>query len=188
MMALYLFSVLLGGGLLAFSLFAGDADADVDVDVGDGGSDALRWLSLRTVTYFLFVFGGVGAALTATWHGITAPLVALLAAGSGVGVASVVSALFRYLKRTDSGDRGGDERIIGLSGRLTVPFGASGTGKVLVSSASRSLELMARPFDNEKGDPSTWTNVIVVEMDHGTALVAPLETAMLADPTTLNNG
>jgi hypothetical protein len=189
MMTLYLFSVLLGGGLLLFSMFGGDADADVelDVDAGDGGGDALRWLSLRTATYFLFVFGGVGAALSATWHGVTAPSVALIAAGAGAGVAALVSALFRYLRRTDSGERGGDERIIGLSGRLTLPFGESGTGKVLLSSASRSLELLARPFDTASGDPSSWTTVIVVEMDHGTALVAPLDPATLADPTHPTN-
>lgn len=189
MMTLYLFSALLGGGLLLFSMFGGDSDAggELDIEAGDGGGDALRWLSLRTATYFLFVFGGVGAALSATWHGVTAPLVAVIAAVSGAGVAALVSALFRYLRRTDSGDRGGDERLIGLSGRLTVPFGESGTGKVLLLTASRSLELMARPFDAASGDPAFWTTVIVVEMDHGTALVAPLEDAALADPTHLPN-
>jgi hypothetical protein len=183
MMALYLFAVLLGGGLLAFSIFGGDADADVDLDMDAGhGGDALKWLSLRTASYFLFVFGGVGAALTATWHVVTAPLIALIAAASGVGVATLVSATFRYLKRTDSGDRTGNEQLVGLSGRITVPFGASGMGKVLVSSASRSLELMARPFGTSHGDPATWTAIIVVEMDRGVALVAPLDPPALANP------
>lgn len=194
-MALYLFSVLLGGGLLAFSMFGGDGDADADVDLavdgdgdlGHGGADALRLLSLRTVSYFLFVFGGVGAALTATWHVVTAPLIAVLAAGTGIGVALLVAAAFRYLKRTESGERTGNDGIVGLSGRVTVPFGASGTGKVLLSSASRTLELMARPFDTAHGDPATWTNVIVVEIDQGIALVSPLDAATLADPTSQTN-
>lgn len=185
MMALYVFSVLLGGGILAFSIFGGDSDADVDLDVhvdvdldaGHGGSDALRWLSLRTVSYFLFVFGGVGAALSATWPGATAPLVAVIAAVAGIGVGALAAAAFRYLRRTESGERGGDEGIVGLSGRLVVPFGERGTGKVRLARSNRTLELMARPYDLSQGDPTSWTTVIVVEMDRGIALVAPFDDA-----------
>lgn len=184
MLALYLFSVLVGGGLLAFSVVGGHADAHGDMGAGHGGDDALRLLSLRTLSYFLFVFGGVGTALTATWHVVTAPVIALLASASGIGIALLVSMTFRYLRRTESGDRTGNEGIVGLSGRITVPFGASGLGKVLLSSPSRSLELMARPFDSTHGDPATWTSVIVVELDREVALVAPLDPAVLADPST----
>jgi len=174
MLPLYLFALLLGGGLLAFSLFGGDATPDGGLDLADTG-DTLRWLSLRTLTYFLFVFGGVGAALTVSWHVATAPLIAGLSAVAGVGVASVASAAFRYLRRTDSGATLGDDRYIGLSARVVVPFGDSGAGKVLVSRADRTVELMARPFSGAAGDPQSWRDVIVVEMDRGTALVAPLD-------------
>ncbi|MBX3133448.1 MAG: hypothetical protein KF689_08715 [Gemmatimonadaceae bacterium] len=171
-MTLYVFSLILGVGLLAFSLLGGDADADA-TSVAD--VEALRWLSLRGVSYFAFVFGGVGAALTLTWHGITAPLVALVAAGAGVVVSAIVHATFRYLKRTESGDRGSDDTFIGLTGRVVLPFGESGVGKVLVSRADRSFELLARPFDPAQGEPRSWQQVIVVEMQRGTALVTPYD-------------
>src|SRR5688572_4847067 len=104
MFALYLFALILGGGLLLFSLF-GDghhhgADASHhDLDVGDAGQadmqdNPVQWLSLRTVIYFLFVFGGVGAALSKSWPGAAAPLIAVLATGAGAGVGAAVSAAF----------------------------------------------------------------------------------------------
>lgn len=182
-MSTYVFALILGAGLLAFSMFGGDADADV----GDAvDTDALRWLSLRSLSYFAFVFGGVGAVLTLTWHAATAPIIAALATGSALGVSAIVNATFRYLKRTESGDRGGDDTFIGLSGRVTLPFGESGTGKVLVSRADRNFELLARPFDDAHGDPRTWKQVIVVEMQRGTALVTPLD-ASAPDPLSLPN-
>jgi hypothetical protein len=172
MLTLYVFSLILGVGLLAFSLLGGDADADA-TSIAD--VEALRWLSLRGLSYFAFVFGGVGAALTYTWHGITAPLIAGLAVGSGVVVSAIVNATFRYLKRTESGDRGSDDRFIGLTGRVVLPFGESGMGKVLVTRADRSFELLARPFDDEHGEPRSWQQIIVVEMQRGTALVTPYD-------------
>ena len=174
MMNLYVFALILGAGLLAFSMLGGDADADA-TDLAD--VEALRWLSLRGLSYFAFVFGGVGAVLTLTWSAVTAPIIAALATTAGVGVSAIVSAAFRYLKRTESGDRGSDDSFVGLSGRITLPFGESGTGKVLISRADRSFELLARPFDDTQGDPRTWKQVIVVEMQRGTALVTPLDAA-----------
>lgn len=182
MMSLYLFALVLGAGLLAFSMFGGDADGDVSGDLsGDVSADvdveALRWLSLRSLSYFAFVLGGVGVVLTRFWPAATAPIVAALAVGAAFGVSGIVNATFRYLKRTESGDRGSDDAFIGLSGRVTLPFGASGAGKVMITRADRSFELIARPFDDSHGDPRTWTQVIVVEMQRGTALVTPIDPA-----------
>lgn len=170
MLGLYLFILAVGAGLLGFSLFGGDADAG-----GGDGPDALKWLSLRGLSYFAFVCGGVGLALTATWHVATAPVIAALAVGSGTLVSWLASAVFRYLRRTESGDRAGDESFIGLSGRVVVPFGASGTGKVLLTRADRTFEMLARPFDGATTPPESWRSVIVVEIQRGVALVSPLE-------------
>ncbi len=186
-MSIYLFALVLGAGLLAFSMFGGDADGDVSGDLsGDADVEALRWLSLRSLSYFAFVFGGVGAVLSRFWPSATAPIVAVLAVASALGVSGIVNATFRYLKRTESGDRGSDDTFIGLSGRVTLPFGASGAGKVMITRADRTFELTARPFDDSHGDPSTWKQVIVVEMQRGTALVTPLD-ATAPDPLSLPN-
>jgi hypothetical protein len=175
MLALYVFALILGGGLLLFSLFG-----DTDHHDGSFGHDAphgnpVQWLSLRTAIYFLFVFGGVGAVLTSTWHVATAPLIAILATVAGLGVGAAVSAAFSYLKKTDSGTRDGDESFIGLSGQVTLPFGDAGAGKVLVTRGARTFELLARPFGDATTDPRHWKAVIVVEMQRGTAMVAPLD-------------
>lgn len=174
MFGLYLFILAVGAGLLGFSLFGGDADGG-----GDEGPDALKWLSLRGLSYFAFVCGGVGLALTAAWPVGTVPVVAALAVGSGAAVSWLASAAFRYLRRTESGERAGDESFVGLSGRIVVPFGESGTGKVLLTRADRTFEMLARPFDGASTPPETWRSVIVVEIQRGVALVSPLE-----DPAT----
>jgi hypothetical protein len=177
MFSLYVFSLIVGGGLLLFSLFGGGEEADGDLS---GGADAdapnpVQWLSLRSLMYFLFVFGGIGAVLSKAWPSAAAPLVAALSVAGGLGVGAAVSAAFNYLRRTDSGMRGGDETFIGLSGRVTLPFGEGGLGKILVTRADRTFELMARPFGDASGDPRSWKAVIVVEMSRGTAMVSPLD-------------
>lgn len=184
MLSIYLLALLLGGGLLGLSLFGGDATPEGGLNLADSG-DMLRWLSLRSLTYFLFVFGGVGAVLTVSWHVVTTPIIAGLSVVAGAGVAIVASAVFRYLRRTDSGATISDDRYIGLSARVSVPFGERGVGKVLVSRGDRTVELMARPFGSATGNPHGWRDVIVVEMDRGTALVAPLDDPARRDSSLL---
>jgi membrane protein implicated in regulation of membrane protease activity len=172
MFALYLFALVLGGGLLLFSLL-GDAHGDADHDAH--GHDAIKFLSLRTLTYFLFVFGGVGAVLSKTWHWAAAPLVLATAIAAGTLVGSAASYAFAYLRRTDSGARESEDSFIGLTGRVTVPIGPSGKGKVLVERGGRTFELLARPLETAAGPARSWSSVMVVEMNRGTAVVAPMD-------------
>ena len=171
MFLVYLFALVVGGGLLAFSLFGGSDGDGPDHDHGH----ASQWLSLRTLTYFLFVFGGVGAVLSRAWVSAAAPLVLLLAALSGIGIGALVSLVFGYLRRTDSGDRSADDSFVGLTAAVTLPIRAGGMGKVLVTQGDRAYELLARAVDPQAGNSARWKTVIVVEMAQGTALVTPLE-------------
>jgi len=180
MFSLYLFSAIVGGGLLVFSL-GGHGDAHGH-DFGGGhaaGHDVghdhnpFKFLSLRTLTYFLAVFGGVGAVLTYFWKG-AAPLVLLVAMVSGLGIGTLTSAVFEYLRKTGSGDREADDSFVGLTGRITLPITQGGLGKVLVQRGDRSFELLAQPFDSTTA-PSTWKAVVVVEMNKGTAIVSPVD-------------
>jgi membrane protein implicated in regulation of membrane protease activity len=175
MFTLYLFALLVGGALLLFSLFGGDAHDDVAHDVSHDlhGHNPVQWLSLRTAMYFLFVFGGVGAVLAKSWPVAAAPIVFAIALVAGVGVGAAVSAAFAFLRRTSSGDRDSDDSFVGLNGRMTLPFGHSSSGKVLVGRGDRTFELLARPIEQAAGDPATWQSVVVVEMRSGTAIVAP---------------
>lgn len=186
MFSLYMFALLVGGALLVFSLLG---QSDADSDVGNGafdGDNPVQWLSFRTAIYFLFVFGGVGAVLSKAWVGAAAPLVLVLATAAGLGVGAAVAATFGYLRKTDSGLRQTDDSFIGLSGRITLPIAAAGAGKVLVSRGDRTFELLARPYDKASGDPAHWQNVIVVEMDRGTARVAPRDDPAVRELAALN--
>jgi len=186
MLSMYLFSAVVGGSLLVFSLSGhGDAHGH-DFGGGHGGAgghdadhdhNPFKFLSLRTLTYFLFVFGGVGSVLTWTWRG-AAPLVLLLSVVAGMGVGLLASAAFQYLRKTDSGGRETEESFVGLTGRVTLPMSRDGLGKVLVQRGDRSFELLARPFDTATA-PSTWKSVVIVEMNRGTAIVSPVDESTL---------
>lgn len=180
MLSLYLFAVLLGGGLLLFSLLGGDSDADVDAF--DSGNP-MQYLSLRTLTYFLFVFGGVGAVLTWSWTRAASLLVLPIAVAAGVLVAALASATFGYIRKTNSGDRDSEQTFVGLTGRVSLAMGEGNLGKVLVHRGDRVYELLARPFDAATGGYAFGTSVVVVEMSSGTALVTPIDAIALQEDT-----
>ena len=183
MFALYLFALAVGGALLLISLFGSDTAAD-DVS-NDLGQNPVQWLSLRTIMYFLFVFGGVGAVLSRSWSLGALPVLAT-ALVAGVAVGGAVSAAFGYLRRTNSGDRDSDESFVGLSGRMTLPFGAAGRGKVLVARGDRTFELLAQPLDATSPDRTTWNSVVVIEMRGGIAVVAPSDDPRARELSLLN--
>lgn len=190
MFSLYLFALIVGGGLLVFSTFGGHDSHDGGVghggDAGGHDHDAMQWLSLRTLTYFLFVFGGVGAILTKTWHAAAMPLVLLLSAVAGLGVGTAVSLAFGYLRKTDSGASDSDDTFVGLPARVTLPIGSGGMGKVLVQRGDRMVELLARPADATAKGVSKWKAVIVVEMKGGTALVTPSDDPAFEEIASIN--
>ena len=186
MFSLYLFTLIVGGGLLVFSLVGGHDGHDGDLGHDAHGHDSVKWLSLRTLTYFLFVFGGVGAVLTKTWHVAAMPLVLLLSVFAGVGVGGAASAAFNYLRKTDSGMRDSDDSFVGLTGRVSLPISAGGMGKVMVQRGDRTYELLARPKDSAAKGAANWKSVIVVEMNRGTALVTPLDDPAYKEIAAIN--
>lgn len=173
---LYLFSLVVGGGLLLLSMLGnvlgGDLphDAGIDADLDGGGT---KLLSLRTATYFLFGFGGVGTALSWLWEGEGAGLAFGLALGSGTVLGGLASLVFRYLRASESGAQETEASFVGLLGTVTVPLSEHGMGKVLVHRGTRVIELMARPHGGGGAGTEQWTQVVIVEMERGTALVAP---------------
>jgi hypothetical protein len=73
---------------------------------------------------------------------------------------------------------GGDRGWVGLSGTVTLPLSSGSTGKILVTREGREHELLARPFDHDPEHPERWQRVMVIEMDHGVALVTPRDPAL----------
>ena len=121
MYAAYIFSVVLGGGLLLLSLlgdllgsdaieleFDADVDMDVDLDVDlDAESDldpaASKIFSLRVLTYTLFGFGAVGWLLSRSGFPPAAPSTITYAVIGGLVSGTLVARAFGYLRRTETG-------------------------------------------------------------------------------------
>ena len=118
MLTAYIFCLAVGGGFLALSFFGdfleGDVDIDADVDL-DADMDALahgsgiaQIFSLRAAINALFGFGAAGSLLHLVWGGGQPILTAAIAGGMGVASGALISSVFGYLKRTESGTlRGG---------------------------------------------------------------------------------
>ena len=164
-----------------FDLDADGLDLDTDglaVD-GDsltgpaGGAHGLKILSLRSMTYLLFGIGATGTILT--WFGTNPILTAVSAGIAGLLTMTLVLTAFRWLARTESGGLEGEGGFVGLPAEVTVPINAHGHGRVLVRRRDRTYELAARPFEARDGDPTQWRSVVVVDMEGGVALIAPLE-------------
>ena len=187
MFSLYLFALIVGGALLLFSLFGDSEHSEADLS-HDGGHSPAQWLSIRTLMYFLFVFGGVGAILSRTWPPATAPVVFGIAALAGAGIGAAVSAAFGYLRRTDSGYRDSDDSFVGLTARVSVPLAPDRSGKILVKRGERTFDLLARPYDRAAGATPMpdWKEVIIVEMARGTAVVAPVDDPAVRELASVN--
>lgn len=204
MAMLFWFALVLGGGLLLVSTvghIVGDvlgdtgggdvsdgAQADADSDTAGGvhpvapgahGADheGFRFLSVRTVTYFLFAFGAAGVLLTYAWHGMLPLVAGGVALACGILTAYLSAMIFNWVGAGDSGALAGDRALVGASGVVTLPLRADGTGKVLVRSSGRELELLARAIDAAPGNPAEWTDVMVVDVADGVALVTPFDSS-----------
>jgi hypothetical protein len=174
---LFWLALIIGGGLFLLSL-AGDmfgvegheAEAfhsHVDTDWG-------RIFSLRNATYFMFAFGAVGVLLNFAWKGENGLLALIIAVATGLFAWGLSYAAFTYIRRTDSGDMPGDALLVGRVGEVSLPILKGGTGKIVVSKAGHTQELLAKPLDEDAPDPETWNSVIVVDIRDGVALVEPL--------------
>lgn len=211
MLSVYIFSLVLGGSFLLVSVLGDVFDSDIDVDsdfdadlaldagdatdaieavdavdavdAGDAahGTAAAKIFSIRGLIYGLFGFGAVGSAVT--WLGGTgfvATLVAALVGGFLTG--GMVTVLFNWLKSSSASNRHGDSGFVGLQGMITLPVGDDSFGTVMVERGGRRIALRALPWDAAEGEPSTWRDVVVMEMERGVARVAPIEEDLKLGP------
>ncbi len=203
MATLFWFALVVGGGLLLVSTLGhvlgdvlgdhgdvGDVsdtaqvDADSDADAGHAGvaahahvdHEGFRFLSLRTATYFLFAFGASGVLLTYAWRGMLPLLAGGVALACGLLGAYLSALIFHWVGAGDSGALASDRALVGATGVVSLPL-VHGTGKVVVQTAGRELELLARPVEDATGDPAQWKDVMVVDVADGVAVVTPFEPA-----------
>jgi hypothetical protein len=170
MTGVYLFCLGIGGVLLAASFFA---DAEGVDDLGDSGWQAL--FSLRNFTYFLFVFGAIGSLMSLLRGGTTGVSELILAGGTALAVSGATHYVFRYLRRTDTAEVASDQALIGQPAWVTLPVGNDAVGKIELSFGGQRVELLARPFgsDADAAPIANGSQVVIVEMVAGTALVSP---------------
>lgn len=214
MTPIFLFALILGGGLLGLSLlgdlFGGvDADLDADfeadvdpvvaadphlpidqvgaaagaaVDASGDLSGAIRIFTIRTLTYFLFGFGAVGWLLVTLAPELPIAVVTAAAAVSGGLAGALAGVVFGWLRATDSGWQSEEASFVGCEARVLLPVAHGRPGQIMVLRGDREHELRALPFDQRASEPEAWRNVVVIDMDGGTARVSPLEALAPADP------
>ena len=189
MFSVYLFCLLVGGGFLALSVFGDFLDGmDIDVDVdgeldAGGGADVAKLLSLRTLVYALFGFGATGAILHWLWGGTNMALTTAVAGVTGLASGALISAAFRYLKRTATGSALGERSFVGLAGEVSMEIGPDSAGTVNVLRGDRRYSVRAR-LDATSPDGRALgpgQSVVVVGMADGVATVVPLDMKLLEE-------
>lgn len=193
MLTAYIFCLAVGGGFLALSLFGdfleGDVDIDADVDV-DADMDALahgsgiaQLFSLRAAINALFGFGAAGSLLHLVWGGGQPILTAAIAGGTGVASGALISTVFGYLKRTESGALRGEQSFVGLTGEVSLEIAPGSRGSVTVRRGDRRVRIRAQVADTYRAAEALTAGhpVVVVEMKDGIASVTPVGPRLLEE-------
>lgn len=200
MLAVYLFALIVGGGLLVFSLIAGDdggpeagveiegdfdADLDADADLESasagesvlGGGDWMLLQGLFSLRTLLYLFAGFGATGT-LFHLLTdaSPVVSFVwAVGTGVVAALAATALYGWVRGTGSGEVPMDSGYLtGATARVLLPVEQGRRGKIVALHAGREVQLLARLHTADDADCPRGSEVVIVDVDGETALVTPL--------------
>jgi membrane protein implicated in regulation of membrane protease activity len=188
MLPLYLFALIVGGGLLLFSLVAGpgeghdgDIETHVDADAADsgdlGGGDWIvlqSFLSIRTLLYLLAGFGATGTLIDLLTG--ASPVVSLLwAVLTGLVAAGLATAVYAWVRGTDSGDVPTEaDYLVGMTAKVILPVVQGHRGKIVALHGDREVELLARLYGAEDAVCPRGSEVVIVDVDGETALVTAL--------------
>jgi membrane protein implicated in regulation of membrane protease activity len=203
MLGVYLFSTILGLGLLVASLIGSsdadsdfdlDADADVDFDLdlevdadsgllGDVGDIVLGLFKPRNLTFLLAAFGTTGLLLTWTAKDATSTFV--LASVMGAGAWLLTHAVFTWLHRTDSSvDVLSDRDLEGSIGTVTLPISPGTRGRITIVAAGQQTYLTARLNPGLDRALPVGTEVLIRRTENGVAEVIPTDTLDLPPSTS----
>ncbi|MGA7669770.1 MAG: hypothetical protein WBW04_05070 [Nitrolancea sp.] len=165
------------GAMHAHQAFGAQEHAAIHGDHGEqpSASGLFRHLPLLNITSFLgflTVFGATGFILMrfAGWSPLWATPAAIV---PGVAASVLLALVLGKILAGETVMRPIDYELEGTVGRVTVSIPANGTGEVIFSKggtrrgeAARSLNHQAIPYDTE---------VVIVEYEHGIALVQSYE-------------
>jgi len=182
MTAVYLVTAILGWPLvLFFILFSGDDggdgdldfDTDVDATIGEtpAGSLASDLLSIRSLAFLLALFGLTGLVLT--WLDVNGFITLMAALAMGVFALWLNVVLMRYLRTSSVSTEISNRMLEGRPAKVVLPIGPERSGRVSIDVQGQVMYLVSRPYRDGSFDAGD--QVVVVEVDRGTALVASLE-------------
>lgn len=195
MLAVYIISAIVGGGLVLASALLSHGDHDVhegslghgDVHVdhdGDGQADAHIWLpflSLRFWTYFFAMFG-LGGLLLGKFTDLQEPKIATFSAVTGVIVGTIVAYLMRLAKRLEAGSSVRTEDFLGRTGEVVVAIRPGSAGKVRVNLRGDIIDVIAIPNDGETLEIGSEAVIVTMESDRARVM----SRAALLEETHLN--
>lgn len=199
MLTLYIFSAIIGGGLILLSAFGGGdhehgADTEHDISVHDmshdfdAGHEAdagdhetghegpwIPFLSLRFWTYFFGIFGATGLLLTNLTSSVE-PIIGMVSGGTGFISGLAAAALVRWISKNEADSTARDSDLLGLRAKVTVPIRDQQLGRIRTTVKGELLDILATA-EEMKALPEG-TEVVIVGMDNGRASVMPLDTLL----------
>jgi len=177
---LFLWCAILGGTVLVFQLVAGFVGLEHghahDGHFGDGASEGLNLLSVRSIAAGIAFFGLIGLAALSL-----GPVIALASALAGGAVAMVsVAALIKTFGRLERDGTLSLFSAVGTTGSvyLSIPGRREGAGKVHVTVQSRLVE--CRAVTDEEHLP-TGTPILVVDVDGSDTVVVVRNPILLTE-------
>lgn len=200
----YWVCLIVGGGLVVFSMFGGESgDADVDLDAdfdfdADGGLGDLAadpdagqavgaaslssWFSMRFVVFFVAVFGAIGVVFT---HMLgSGPWTTLIAAAiAGLLMGQFAHHIFQCIKRSGGNSATRPQDYVRKLARVTVRIADQRKGEVAlqVRNMERFVPAVARGNVTEFG---VGDEVVVVGYRGGVAQVISAEEFEQGEPPT----
>ncbi len=169
MTGLYVFFLAVGGPLLLWFAFAGDADADGFG--GDADADGpLAVIPLSSIAFVMAFFGLTGLLAGAT--GAASGIALVLALVIGVVAGGLNSAAFSWLKRNSTSSEVMDHELEGQIAKVSLPVSTEHRGRIIVDIAGAREQMTASPADGSSIDSGQ--RVVIVKVEQGVAIVAPL--------------
>ena len=147
------------------------------------GGDIAQLFSIRAAIYAMFGFGAAGSLLYGIWGGGQPVLTAVIAGGTGVASGALISSVFGYLKRTETGTLRGEQSFVGLTGEVSMEIAPGNRGSVTVRRGDRRVRIRAQVADTYRGAEALAAGqpVVVVEMEDGIASVSPVGPKLLEE-------
>jgi len=172
MTGLYYFFLAVGAPLLLWMAFVGDSDGGDGFGLDLDGDGDMAVIPLAAVAAFMATLGGIGVFGDLIGAGSAATLILALVLAVAVGY--VTHRTFKWIKAPGASSEVTSAELEGKIARVSLPISTEFRGKIIVDAAGAREQMTAAPADGsaiDVGEP-----VVIVRIEQGVALVAPLPT------------